>query len=155
MAASDYVTDVQGLYVAYYGRWADVSGIDYWTRVVDADGGDLSSMVNQFGNSSEYENTYAEYLDDQGEIDDPSGIVTQLFQNMFDRAPDAEGLQFYVDALNSGESSLAEIALDIFNGAQNNDKAILDNKVTVAEYATEELEATGASYAGADDIAVA
>ena len=60
MAASDYVTDVQGLYVAYYGRWADVEGLDFWTRVVDQDGGVLTEMINAFGDSDEYKNTYAE-----------------------------------------------------------------------------------------------
>jgi hypothetical protein len=155
MAASDYVTDVQGLYVAYYGRWADVSGLDYWTRVVDADDGDLDAMINQFGNSDEYLETYSSYLDGEGEISDAAGLVNELYQNAFGRDAEETGQQFYVDLLDSGESTIAEIALDIFNGATGDDAAVLDNKVKVAESATADLDATSADYAGAEAIAEA
>jgi hypothetical protein len=36
MATSTYAEMIQGAYVAYYGRWADVDGLKYWTGVLTA-----------------------------------------------------------------------------------------------------------------------
>ena len=165
MAAQDYVNTVQGFYVAYYGRWADVGGLDFWTRTLDVANGNVDAVINAFGTSSEYLNTYAAFLEPgTSDITDPEGMVTQLYQFMFNRDPDAAGLAFYVDLLEgtnvSGENpdlrtaSLADIALIVFDGAPvgSNDRTILDNKVLVAVSATNTLIETGASYTG-DDIA--
>jgi len=59
MATQNYAATVQGFYVAYYGRWADPAGLDYWTGVLAANGGDASVMINDFGDSAEFLNTYS------------------------------------------------------------------------------------------------
>ncbi|NEX17194.1 MAG: hypothetical protein C1943_11315 [Halochromatium sp.] len=151
MAAQDYITTVQSFYVAYYGRWADVDGLSFWTRVLDAAGGNQAEMINAFGASQEYLDTYAPYINDQGQITDPEGIITAVYNTMFDRDPDAAGLAFYVDLLESGGASFPDIVLDIFNGAQNTDLIIINNKVAAASYATNVLIETGNPYT-ADDI---
>lgn len=150
MATQNYAATVQGFYVAYYGRWADPAGLDYWTGVLAANGGDASVMINDFGDSAEFLNTYSNYLNGNGTIINPAGLITQLYQNMFGRDPDAGGLEFYSNLLATGGSTLAEIALDIFNGAQGQDVAILNNKIAVADFSTATLRNTDASYTEAD-----
>ncbi len=150
MAASESsILKVQQMYVAYYGRPGDPAGVDYWASVLDvaeSTGGTLD--VNQFGESQEF-------LDGIGGPDnDTADQVTILFQQMFNRIPDRDGLAFWVNAIDTGSITLAQSALAIVEGAQNEDAIILANKVAGAVYYTEEVTETGASYTS-DDIASA
>ncbi len=150
MAASESsILKVQQMYVAYYGRPGDPAGVDYWASVLDvaeSTGGSLD--VNQFGESQEF-------LDGIGGPDnDTADQVTILFQQMFNRIPDRDGLAFWVNAIDTGSITLAQSALAIVEGAQNEDAIILANKVAGAVYYTEEVTETGASYTS-DDIASA
>jgi hypothetical protein len=146
MATSTYAEMIQGAYVAYYGRWADVDGLKFWTGVLTANGGNLESLINQFGNSDEYLDNYSAFLTADGEIWNYSGMINQLYQQMFNRNSDPAGLEFYTELLKSGQSSLGEIAIDIYNGAQNGDLIVLQNKVAVASHGTAQIEFMGAPY---------
>ncbi len=53
MAVQEHVTTIQTMYVAYYGRWADVDGLDFWTRDLEVADGNIDSMINAFGASQE------------------------------------------------------------------------------------------------------
>ncbi len=77
-------------------------------------------------------------------------LINQLYQFMFNRDAEAEGLEFYSDLLDSGEASLASIALDIANGAQNEDLEALNNKIDVANSFTAEVESEDAPYTEAN-----
>ena len=150
MAASESsILKVQQMYVAYYGRPGDPAGVDYWASVLDvakSTGGSLD--VNQFGESQEF-------LDGIGGPDNTTADqVTILFQQMFNRDPDPEGLAFWVNAIDIGTITLAQSALAIAEGAQNEDATILANKVAGAVYYTEQVTETDASYTS-DDIASA
>ncbi len=150
MAASESsILKVQQMYVAYYGRPGDPAGVDYWASVLDvaeSTGGSLD--VNQFGESQEF-------LDGIGGPDNSTADqVTILFQQMFNRDPDPEGLAFWVNAIDTGIVTLAQSALAIAEGVQNEDAIILANKVAGAVYYTEQVTETGVSYTS-DDIASA
>lgn len=152
MAASESsILAVQKMYVAYYGRPGDPAGVNYWATVLDveeATGGSLADIINQFGTSQEF-------LDGIGGSDNTTtDQVTILYQQMFNRDPEPEGLAFWVDAIDTGVYTLAQSALAIANGAQGSDITILTNKISAAVYYTDQVEATGASYQ-AEDIATA
>lgn len=118
---------VQTLYVAYYGRPADAPGYDYWSRQLD--GADPATILEPFSRSAEFRERF-------DSLSDPD-LVDGLYQQLFNRAADPSGLDYYTGALASGEWNLAEIALRIANGARNTDSAILDNKLTAAARFTE------------------
>ncbi len=150
MAASESsILKVQQMYVAYYGRPGDPAGVDYWASVLDvaeSTGGSLD--INQFGESQEF-------LDGIGGAGNTTADqVTILFQQMFNRDPDPEGLAFWVNSIDTGIITLAQSALAIAEGVQNEDAIILANKVAGAVYYTEQVTETGASYTS-DDIASA
>ena len=156
-ATTTYETQVQQMYVAYYGRPGDPGGVDYWAERLEAEGGNwISDLVNAFGTSTEYTDRFGSLSAD--------ALIDNLYQQLFNRGPDPVGLSFYIDLLNgtnqSGlnpslrQSTLAEIALDISNGVQGQDVITLDNKLYVAEYFTESIIETGRSYE-ADDIPAA
>jgi V8-like Glu-specific endopeptidase len=120
---------IQKLYVAYYGRPADVGGHAYWTAALAE--GELDSVLDAFSQSPEFDDRF-------GGLND-TALVDGLYRQLFNRSPEAEGLDFYTAALASGRSSLAEISLQIANGAQDTDATVLGNKLTAAARFTETI----------------
>lgn len=134
------------MYVAYYGRPGDAGGITYWAERLQSSGGDWSAVIDAFGNSLEYEQRYGDLNNDS--------LVNSIYQQLLGREADDGGLAFYVGGLESGEFSIASIALKINNGVQNDDVMIVSNKLAVANRYTEYVVAAGADYGlGAIDAA--
>ena len=131
-ASQAYIDEIQKLYVAYYGRPADPDGLAFWTEQALANGGDLASLVEAFGNSEEYTQGLAQL--------DPEAQVEALYQQLFGREADDEGLALYSEALANGELTLAEIALVIAEGAAEEDQAVIDARVKVAKAVTDSLD---------------
>ncbi|MGY8526633.1 DUF4214 domain-containing protein [Paracidovorax citrulli] len=125
MAAADYYSQIQQAYIAYYGRPADPDGLEFWAGELDKANGDLAVIIDAFGNSEESQELYG--------ADTPAAQVNKIYQTLFGRPADMEGLQYYVNGLRTGEFSLASVALDIYNGAKNEDKAALEAKLAYAE----------------------
>lgn len=147
MATQASIDKVQTMYVAYYGRPGDPAGVTFWADVLDGNNGDWTpEIVDAFGTSVEF----IERFGSTGE--DNTVLITNLYQNMFNRSPEQAGLDFYLNMLDEGTATLASIALDIANGAQDSDLTILNNKVDVAGYYTSQVIATDAQYTS-DDIA--
>jgi len=130
--AASYISTVQQVYIAYYGRPADPLGLEYWTASLASNGGNLNSIINAFGTSTEAQSLY-------GGMDNAAAINT-LYQSMFNRDADLEGLLFYGNGLATGKFTLASVALDILNGATGDDKLIITNKTTVATSFTSEID---------------
>src|SRR5690606_33662230 len=59
---------------------------------------------------------------------------------LFNRAPDAEGKAFYVQAFTNGELTAGNIALAVLNAAQNDDRIAIDNKLVVANEFTAQVD---------------
>jgi len=145
-----YYPQVQKIYVAYYGRPADPAGLQYWAGQLAANGGNLTSIINAFGNSSESTALYAGASD--------SAKVTAIYQQLFNRAPDSAGLAFYTGELTAGRMTAASIALNVANGASGTDLTFLNNKVTVGTAFTDALtvdSAAAVAYTGTTAITAA
>lgn len=149
MAQSAYWNDVQKAYLAYYGRPGDWAGMNYWSQALEQNGGNLSGIIQGFGNSVESQSLYAGA--------DYRTMVQKIYQQLFGRDPDASGWDYYVGKLEKKEMSLQSIALDVLNGAQGSDKALIEAKVGVANLFTQRLHDEGAdySYMGEDDAQAA
>ncbi|WEJ58110.1 DUF4214 domain-containing protein [Devosia sp. FJ2-5-3] len=139
---------IQGIYIALFGRPADPGGLAYWTEVTKG-GADLSAMLSVLPNLTEYTARFEGQTPDQ--------VITTVYQNLFGRAPDAEGLAFFKGQLASGAQTLATIAVNIMQGAQGDDKADVTAKVSAAELFTASLDTPEeiAAYQGADAAALA
>jgi len=142
---TSFVDDVQKMYIAYYGRAGDPAGISYWAEKLAVDGGDLSSIIESFGNSDEYSDRFSSL--------ESSELVDNIYQQLFGRSADPDGLTFYTGRLDSGDYTLASIALEIANGIQadTDDSIIYSNKLAVANAFTEAINTSAAQY-DADDI---
>ncbi|MBS1187376.1 MAG: hypothetical protein H6R04_1394 [Burkholderiaceae bacterium] len=148
MAASAYYDQVEKIYIAYYGRAADTTGLAYWAGQLDAANGNLNAIINAFGNSAESTALYTGSNIDK---------VTAIYQQLLNRAPDLAGLNFYVAALNAGTMTGASIALDILNGAIGTDATTVANKLAAANAFTAAIDTTAEvqAYQGANAAAAA
>jgi hypothetical protein len=145
-----YYGVVQKMYIAFYGRPADPNGQAYWAGQVSAQGGSLAAIINAFGSSGESAALYAGASN--------SAKVTAIYQQLFNRAPDAAGLSFYSAALDSGTLTTASIALNVANGSTGNDATILANKLAVAQAFTDTLSTDSAAnlaYSSKTALAIA
>ena len=135
VTANDWV---QEAYVAYYGRPADDFGLAYWAYRLTREGGSLSSIIDAFGNSDEFNRRYGGL--------DATALVTKIYQQSLNRPPDPAGLDYYVRQLQAGLRTLQTITLDMLNGAfAPPDSTVVANRLAVAAYYTAKVEA-GCAY---------
>ncbi len=125
-------------YLAYYGRPADPAGLAYWAGRLESEGGDLQSIIDAFGESEEYQLRFGSLSN--------TDLISNLYDQLFGRAPDEGGLAFYVGKLDSGEWSLQKISLVILDGVQGEDVAIVDNRLALSETYVNGIE-EGSIYA--------
>jgi hypothetical protein len=131
-------TQLQELYVAYFGRAADPTGLDYWTAKGITTTKFAADMYAQ-----------AEFKDAYGSLS-VEAQVNQIYKNLFDRDADVAGLTYWTQQINLGNLKLAEIATDLIWAAQNNtgssdDKTALTNRTNAAVAYTAEVKASTAA----------
>ena len=112
--------DIHKIYLAYFGRPADPTGMAHWQSQSD-----LLEVANAFAQSPEYQSLYA--------ASDSAQLVTNIYQNLFKRAPEAEGLKYWVQQLDGGKLLPGEAALTILQSAQGKDAAALNAKLDAAQ----------------------
>jgi hypothetical protein len=158
-----YEDAMQEAYIAYYGRPADSAGLHYWGARLHQENGNLDALIGAYGTSDEYTSRF-------GGLDDET-LIDTLYMNLFGRSADSAGRQWYIeerlipycqewtdghggDPTGATEYALSRIALDILYGAQNQDRIIIDQKLEVARYFTEQVVRWGVTY-DSPDIPVA
>lgn len=131
-------TQIQNAYVAFFNRPADVAGLNYWSSY----SGNAADLLNTFAQSSEYKALYANMNNTQ--------VANAVYQNLFNKAADVAGLNYWVSQLDSGKVTIGNVADAISKGAQGTDAAIITNKVAAAEAFTKALDTTAeiVAYAG-------
>ncbi len=130
-------TQLQELYVAYFGRAADPTGLDYWTEQGITQAAFAANMYAQNEFSSVYGSKTVE------------AQVNQIYKNLFDREADVTGLTYWTQEINLGNLQVAEIATHLIWAAQNNsgssaDKTALSNRTAAAIDYTAEVKKTTA-----------
>lgn len=167
MAAADYKALVQSIYISYFGRPADTFGLANFSAQLDALHAPttvngltaaysttpaLKSLIDSFGSSAESTSLYGT---------DTVAFVSAIYNNVLNRAPDFDGLVFWVTEINAGHLTKANASLAIMAGAINNttaqgviDAQVLANKVTIATNFTTSID-TGAELAAYNGNAAA
>jgi len=138
MANDATSTQLQELYVAYFGRAADPSGLDYWTEKGITTAKFAADMYVQ-----------AEFKDVYGSLS-TEAQVDQIYKNLFDRTADVDGLNYWTLQINLGNLKLAEIANHLIWAAQNNsgssdDKTALTNRTNAAVAYTAKVKESSAA----------
>lgn len=126
------VIEVQKLYVAYFGRPADPDGMEYWTDALDASAITLEDVSDSFAASQEYRDTYAGL--------DNRAIVSEVYENLFGRAADQAGLNYWTDLMDRGIVSIDDVVRDVSEAAVGADSTAFNGKVAAASMFTVRLD---------------
>jgi hypothetical protein len=102
---------VYRLYRAAFDRSPDLAGLGYWIGVADR-GVALVDIAAAFASSPEFAKLY-------GSAASHTDIVTRLYQNVLDRAPDPGGLAFWVGDLERGAIDVAGVLAAFSESAEN------------------------------------
>lgn len=117
---------VTKLYVATFNRAPDAAGLDYWAN---SSGLDIEMIAKSFFDQSETQTIYPPNSNN-------TDFVRAVYNNLFNRLPEADGLNYWVSELDSGSIEKSVFILAVINGAQDteefgNDATILKNKTAV------------------------
>jgi hypothetical protein len=133
------------IYIGFYDRAPDPVGLQYWVGRLEA-GASLQDIGNSFAASPEASDTYPyfQFPDLLGQDD----FLEQVYQNVFGRAIDADGLAYYSARMEAGESAGSVVASIVGNAASNEgspDQAFLQNKVDAGLHWALEAASTNAN----------
>ena len=117
-------TQVAKLYVATFNRAPDAEGLDYWTSSEDFT---IEMIAKTFFDQKETLNLYPEGTSNES-------FVIAIYKNLFNRPPETEGYEYWVNVLDNNLVSRFSAILAFINGAQGTDTAILGNKAEVGLY---------------------
>jgi len=144
---STYDSTINSYYLAFYGRPADPSGLKFWSQALVANNGDTSAIIQAFATSDEAQVRFGS--------DTLAARVTEIYQQLFNRAPDAAGLAYWTDAVEQGKASLADVAVAILKGAQSSDLDLSTMRQKAADAFTTAVENGSTEYSGYASIEAA
>ncbi len=104
------IARVVELYIAYFNRAPDAMGLNFWGTAF-ANGMSLEEIASQF---LDQEETAAIYSAQQTVLE----LATAVYDNVLGRMPDQQGLDFWVDQLESGAVGRDAFILEVLNGAK-------------------------------------
>lgn len=122
--------DMQFYYVSIFGRPADPEGLVWWD-IATLDGQNLEPLKNLTATPE-----YLERFDgfSNGEV------VNSIYKSLFNRGADEVGLEFFTNALETGEQSIDTIAFHIASGALGDDATTLVSKLAAANSFTRQRD---------------
>lgn len=142
MASEAQLNTLQQLYIAYFGRPAEPAGVTYWEGRIDA-GMTLDEVANSFTSADEFVAKYG---------DDTAALVRAAYQNALGREVESEAaLAFWVEQLESGDVTPADLMNSFFGTSDATDLAVLNNRTEVAKAYT---AAAGENYDAAASAAL-
>jgi len=117
--------EVARLYDTMFSRLPDTSGLSNWTHSLET-GTSLQAVANGFVGSTEFQNVYGNLSN--------TDYVTLLYNNVLHRPPDQAGETNWVNMLNSGQDSRAQVAIGFSESPEHiaNTAAHIDSGIWVA-----------------------
>jgi len=128
----DLNLELESLYVAYFGRPADVGGLAYWVNLLNNNPTGYQDVSNAFATSPEYRDMYVGMSNSQ--------IVNAVYQHLFSRDAEPGGLAFWTGHLDDHSLSIDNLVSTIVDAAHNEDGAVFLAKVAAANAFTAHLD---------------
>lgn len=144
MATSvDFTTEVQKLYVAYFSRPGDPTGVAFWVDKLQNNLVAYQDISAEFSTSAEYKAMYG----GKGN----AAVVAEVYDNLFGRAPVGGEDAFWINALNNGATDVDNVVTAIAAGSQGTDRTTYNGKVDIAVLFTQHIDtqAEKDAYTGA------
>lgn len=138
---------IQGIYIALFGRPADPAGLAFFNAETN-NGADLTA-IGDLAATDEYQDRFTG-------LSNPE-IINSIYQSLFGRDGEQEGIDFFVAALEDGTYNINNIAIAILDGAQGDDLATVNAKIAAANIFTAALDQDFEvdAYSGPDAAALA
>ena len=132
---------IQKIYIGYYQRPADPGGLIYWANDYVKYG--LWGLIVPFANAPESQSLYGTINSNNIEI-----VINKIYNSLFGRAAEPEGLKYWADEFKAGIHTPATIMLNILFGARDADLQSVNNKVIAAKLFTRTIDPDldGANY---------
>ena len=145
----------EAVYIGYFGRAADPGGDAYWLNALNSGSISEAGMAASFSVQSDATALYS-FLTNRAvaTVTQIDSFIASVYEDLFNRAPDSGGLAYWQNQLetNLGNSqAVGAFILNVISGAQGSDQTTIANKVTVADYFTQELNSAGLSFTSAAD----
>jgi hypothetical protein len=142
MMATDYINEVQKLYVAYFSRPADPAGLAFWANQLQTNPNGYQNIAQAFSTSAEYKAEYG------GQTN--RAVVAEVYENLFGRPGENAGIDYWTNALNNGTLNIGNVVTGIAAGAQGSDRIAFNAKVGVSTNFTNRIDtdAEKAAYKG-------
>lgn len=124
------------LYTAYFNRASDTEGVDYWLNEMDVNEWTIDEVAQSFAEQDEYTAIY-------GSLDN-SETVDTVYLNVLNRAATDADMEYWAEQLDNEIFEVSQFIQAIVAAATEEiegvathptDKAIVDNKTEVSEYA--------------------
>ena len=127
---------VQQLYITYFGRPADPEGLRYWTTDTTTP---LETIADGFATTPEFTATI------EGKT--LTQIVSQFYVDLFGRTGEPAGVNYWVDLIAQGITTIQQVGLNISNAAlalpaTNADNIALTSKITASGSFSDEVGLT-------------
>lgn len=137
---NNYDSVISSFYLAYYGRPADPDGLAFWSAHLQRANGDLTDITRVFGESEEATVRFASKT--------TSERIEDVYLQLFNRKPDAAGLAYWAEAVESGHATMADVSLEILKGAQGSDGVISGKRQAAADEFTKIIAELDAKFIG-------
>lgn len=146
---------IEALYIGYFGRAGDPSGMQYWAQQVLGDLENEQSLQTAIleisqGFAASVENAPYNQLANQtldpnnpAQVELATAFVEEIYQNLFNRAPDYAGKVFWVSQLFNGNIPFSALVYTIESSASAADRITLNSKIDAGSYLTQNLTAAG------------
>jgi hypothetical protein len=158
----------EAVYIGYFGRAGDQAGDSYWLNQLSSGSISETGMAASFSVQPESTALYPFLANAApGSLETVTStngwslsvstniynFINSVYENLFNRSAlsdsNSSGLNYWSSQLqaNAGNpQAIATFILNVISGASGTDQTTIVNKVTVADYFTQALTSTGASF---------
>ena len=133
--------DLQKLYLAYFGRPADPSGINYWISTLNQ-----SLSLSDISIELSRQDEYTKYIAHNKSLEFK---INKIYLNLFNRKADFYGLNYWIAMINEEDYEISDIVNNLVFSEkrpysvspkqENQDIRILRNKVVASELFTKQI----------------
>ncbi len=130
VVAVEEIDTLSVLYFAMFNRMPDSTGLEYWRNKIDSEGWSIEMIAQSFFDQNE---TKALYPDLYSDNPDRVNLITTVYQNLFNRYPDGEGLEYWDREMLLGTITPSLFILAIINGVGDDDRKFILSMEKITE----------------------
>jgi hypothetical protein len=113
---NDIINGGIGIDVAVFNRAPDATGLYYWASNV-YQGQTFNQVAENFFLAPETQALYPNPITTQSSVSEMTEFINAVYQNVLNRTPDTDGLNYWINGLQEGSSTATKFILQIIKAA--------------------------------------